>query len=212
MPRRSGHCGASTALKDTYDQKHLCIDSHTLNTNALRCTWLGTPPRAGSWPCLLRLTRRNAVFQSPLRPGSPLLKVLAECSTCGPGNALVNAEIQVSALRQIRDKFGCISKFRETKRKNTRSKWPECGRMREMPDAFTSCLPRPLHMLHLCENFLRCVTPVGTIRVSQLGLKTGVVQLRDLDILGLGDLGHAPSTACPPPTPSVEKDQIRFDL
>ena len=62
---------------------------------------------------LCRLTRVNAAFQSPFRPESPMLKVLAECPSCDPGNALANVEIQVPALSQIRDKFGCVPKFRE---------------------------------------------------------------------------------------------------
>ena len=36
------------------------------------------------------------------------------------------------------------------KEKSTRSKWPECRRIRDMPDAFTSCLTRPL--LRLCVS------------------------------------------------------------
>ena len=32
--------------------------------------------------------------------------------------------------------------MQRNKKKNTRSKWPECRRIRDMPDALTSCLPR----------------------------------------------------------------------
>ena len=62
---------------------------------------------------LSRLTRVNVIFKSPFRPERPLQKVLAECPSCGPGNTLANVEVQVSALSQIRDQFGCVSKFHE---------------------------------------------------------------------------------------------------
>ena len=53
------------------------------------------------------------MFQSPFTPGSPLLKMFAECPSCGLGNAHANVEIQVPALRQIRDGSGCVSKLRD---------------------------------------------------------------------------------------------------
>ena len=46
-------CEACTELKDNYDQKHLCLDSDTINTKVLRCIWSQSSPRAGSRSCLL---------------------------------------------------------------------------------------------------------------------------------------------------------------
>ena len=48
--------------------------------------------------CSCRLTRANAVFQSPFTPGNPLLKVFVECPSCGPCNVLAWV-VQVPALR-----------------------------------------------------------------------------------------------------------------
>ena len=84
---------------------------------------------------LCRLTRVNAAFQSPFRPESPLLMVLAECPSCGPGNALANVGFQVPALRQFRDKFGCVSKLRES------------------PDAHNGLVPRCGCAPHALSNF-----------------------------------------------------------
>ena len=40
----------------------------------------------------------------------------------------------------------------EQTEKSTRSKWPECRRIADMPGASSSCLPRPLHMLHPAQT------------------------------------------------------------
>ena len=42
-----------------------------------------------------------------------MLEVFAKCSGCGPGDALANVGVQVPALSQICDEFGCFSKFLE---------------------------------------------------------------------------------------------------
>ena len=38
--------------------------------------------------------------------------MLAECPSCGPGNALANVQVEVPALGQIRDEPGCVPEFR----------------------------------------------------------------------------------------------------
>ena len=82
----------------------------------------------------------------------------------------------------------CRPSNTQIKEESTRFKWPECRRTRDMPDAYSSCLPGPRHMLRLpllCHlspsplhpqpwttnsDFLcrRCVETCGSLRLLRV--------------------------------------------
>ena len=70
------------------------------------------------------------------------------------------------------------------KEKSTRSKWPECRHIRGMPDAFSSCLPKPLHMLHTASSI------ASHIR-AEFGLFSVIVPIK-LATLLLAQLSRIP--------------------
>ena len=76
----------------------MCLDIDTLNTKGMRCD--GSSNHLVQVVAHVRLCRP---CQSPFKPGSPLLLRMSQLWT---RHCSANAEIQVPALRQIRDKCG----------------------------------------------------------------------------------------------------------
>ena len=54
----------------------------------------------------------------------------------------------------------CRPSNAENKEKGTRFKWPACRRKRDMPEAHSSCLPEPRHMLRLPHLYHLSLSPL----------------------------------------------------